>query len=323
MLRNPSIRRRAGLVLCLFALALFFTAEAYSDGSPRSAGKTTQTRQAFNATQRHSSRHPFEGYTSPFRSIEVAASDAGRVAEVGVKRGDIVKKGQLLLRLDSTVLQASRRVSAADAVASAKVSALAVEHELRLDRLRQFQTLSDDGGSSEQELRRAKADEQVAMFHLEEAREQQKKAQLTLDEIDTRIAAHSILSPIQGVVTHVEKDVGEFVSPTQPEVVTIVDLSQLRATFYLTTSDAMRVVAGQKANLLMPETSQQVVSVIEYVAATTAADSGRVRVDVLIDNQHRTHRSGLRCLLQLPKTAAIAGIRPTQPKPESTANSFQ
>ena len=36
---------------------------------------------------------------------------------------------------------------------------------------------------------------------------------------------------------------------------------------------------------------------VEFVAPITMADSGRVRIDVLIENQDRAYRSGVRCRL--------------------------
>lgn len=252
-----------------------------------------------DGSQRRSDRHPFEGFTQPYRIIEVAAGDSGRVAEISVRRGDTVKAGQLLLRLDTTVLETSRQIAVAQAAAVARIKALTVEHSAQQSRLTQIRTLAESDRASTEELRQADADEQIALFNLQGAEEERQQRQLAVEEIKARIAARSIRSPIDGTVTAVIREVGEFVSPAKPEVVTVVDLRQLRASFYLPTLDALRYHKRDLIVVHLHETSQRVTGKVEYVSATTEAESGRVRMDVVIDNRDGKYRSGLRCVLNV------------------------
>ncbi len=252
---------------------------------------------AAGQSEREFDRHPYEGFTQPYRIIDVAASEPGRVAEVRIKRGDVVKRNQLLLRIDSSILETTRRIAEADAKASARIKALTVEHQAQKRRLEQYEALIESGRGSHEELLRAEADEQVALFNLQAANEDQLKRQLTLDEIEARIAARSVLSPINGIVTDVVQDVGEFVSAADPQIATVVDLQKLRATFFLPTSGAIALHPNHVVKLSFADSQKSVDAVVEYVGATTEAGSGRVRVDVLIENSKGTYRSGLRCLL--------------------------
>lgn len=261
--------------------------------------------------ERKSDRHPFEGFTQPYRSIDVAVSESGRVAAVLIKRGDVVSADQLLLQLDSSILETTRRIAAADAASTARVKALEIEHDLQKRRLEQINALTQSGRSSSEEQLRAKADEQVAAFTLQAAEEDQHRKQLALAEIQARIAARSVRSPIAGLVTDVVKDVGEFVSTVEPEIATVVDLRHLRASFFLPTSDAIKLRRNHVLQLVLVETDSRVQGVVEFVGATTAADSGRVRVDVVIDNSTGKNRSGLRCLLDRD-SVANPGVRTVQ-----------
>ena len=56
----------------------------------------------------------FDGFTEPFRKIEVAASETGTVAQLLVHEGDRVTKGQALATLDNDVLEVSREIAAAN-----------------------------------------------------------------------------------------------------------------------------------------------------------------------------------------------------------------
>lgn len=288
---SPTLQR-----LCLFVLVLQYVSPCHAQ------------------LERQSDRHPFEGFTQPYRSIDVAVSEAGRVAAVRIKRGDVVKADQLLLQLDSSILEASRQIAEADANSTARIKALTVEHQVQQRRLEQIAALTQTGRSSTEEQMRAEADERVAAFNLQAAAEDQQRKHLALAEIEARIAARSVRSPIDGIVTDVVKDVGEFVSGVEPEVATIVDLTRLRASFFLPTSEAMRLQSGQVLRLMLVETNSRVEGVVEFVGATTAADSGRVRIDVVIDNSKGQNRSGLRCLLDRDSVANPASRTAQQQK---------
>ena len=238
----------------------------------------------------------FEGFTEPFRSIDVSASDSGSVSEINVKRGDRVESGQLLIALDSTVLEASRRVAEMRTRSVARIEALRIEHQLREDRYRQLLALHDEGAGSAEEVKRAKADVDVAKLNIQAAEEELAKSRLELGEIEARLDQRRVRSPVDAIVTDVRKEVGEYVSVTEPHCVTIVQLEKLRVTFYLPTPLALTLKPGQSIALSFPDFKKRTDGQIEYVARVTEADSGRVRVDVLLDNTKGEWRSGVRCV---------------------------
>lgn len=245
-----------------------------------------------------SRRHLLEGFTQPYRTIQLAAGDSGRVVIVNVKDGDSVAKGQLLLQLDTSVLEARRQIAQSDIDATAKINRLKVEHDVRKRRLEQLQALEGQGRGSTEEMLRGEADEQVALFNLKEAEEEREKFKLRLKEIEADIAARHVTCPIDGVATDVKREIGEFVSPSDPVVVSVVDLSKLRAIFYLPTSTAIELKQGAAVAIHLVETDTLVNGKIEVVGQVTEAESGRVQVRVLIDNRQRKYRSGLRCVLR-------------------------
>lgn len=244
-------------------------------------------------------RHPYEGFTQPIRTIHVATGDSGRVADVRVRDGESVDAGQLLLELDYSILAASREVVITEANSTARIEALRVEHQVKARRLRKFQQLEADGLGSPEELIRAEADEQIAHFNLQFADEERKTNQLRIKEFDARIRSRQVYSPIAGIVFNVKRDLGEYVSPADPDVITVVDLSELRAVFYIPAVDATQYQTDDSVSLLLRDTGQQVKGVVEYISPIVKADSGRVEIRVLIDNEKRQFKSGLRCLLKV------------------------
>lgn len=237
----------------------------------------------------------FNGFTKPIREIEVSSPESGRLGSLHVKRGDVVQKNQLMVELDTTILEASRRVAFAKSQATAQIDALVVEANLSRERHSKLRRLHEDGAGSIEEVRRSEADATVAALKVDAAREDAKLRALELAEIEARIELRRIRSPISGVVTDVTKDQGEYVSLQQPHLVTIVQLDRLRVTFFVPTAIAARVEASEKIRLVMPDTQMFCEGEIEHVGAVTQADSGRVRVDVLIDNRNGRLRSGILC----------------------------
>lgn len=242
-------------------------------------------------------RDQFDSFTRPVHEVKVATAEPGRVAKVAIQRGDQVKAGQVLLMLDSRVLEAGRKIAAAEAAATAGLEALKIEHELKRRRRIQLETLAIDGLGSPEELERATADEKIASASLRAAEDRQEQSRLRVSEIEAKIAARSVTAPRDGIVTDVLMQVGEYVPATAPQVATIVDLSQLRCTFFLTNDAAGALNVKQVVSIQLMNQSRPAAGVVEYVGVVTEAESGRVRVDVLIENAAGKHRSGVRCRL--------------------------
>lgn len=242
-------------------------------------------------------RHPFDGFTRPYRTIQVAAGDFGRVATVDVKPGERISTGERLLKLDTSVLEVSRLRAKINAESTAKVRSYSIELKLAERKLANLKSLSEATGASPEEIQRADADVQIAKANLDEARQKQEELQLALEEIEARISAREVRSPIDGIVTDVHYESGEYVPASAPDVATVVDLKWLRTTLFLPTLEALKLQPKTVLKLQLVETNQNVDAVVERVSKVTQANSGRVRVELVIDNSDGKYRSGLRSRL--------------------------
>ena len=73
----------------------------------------------------------FEGFTEPYRKIEVAAAETGVVEKLLVREGDRVVKGQTLATLDTDVLVVSKEIATANTKAKGKLDFAQAERDLR------------------------------------------------------------------------------------------------------------------------------------------------------------------------------------------------
>jgi RND family efflux transporter MFP subunit len=241
----------------------------------------------------------FEGFTEPYRKIEVAAAETGTVERLLVREGDHVAKGQTLATLDSEVLVVSKEIATANDQARGKLNYAQAERDLRKTRLERLGPLRQQGHASQEEIDRAQTELAAAEANLLSAREQHLLDGLERKKIQAMIERRAVRSPIDGVVTRIHKDEQEFVSNNSAAVATVVQLDPLRVVFTVPTAHAMSVKVGQVVALEFPESGNKASGKIELVAPVTEAESGTVRVKVIMDNPKGEHRCGVRCSLDL------------------------
>jgi RND family efflux transporter MFP subunit len=236
-----------------------------------------------------------EAFTEPIETIKIASAESGIVGKVKIKRGDTVGVDDLLFELDMSVLEASKRLASAKANSKARLKAAKVEYEAKTKRYKKLVTLREDGAGSAEEVEKAQTDAEVARQSVEAIIEENEQAALETKRIESQMELRRVRTPIQGIVIDVRKKEGEYVASSDPHLATIVQLETLRVVFYLPTSRVSKIKQGDNAELLLTETKQHAKGLVEYVAPITNADSGRVRVEVLIPNDEGAYRSGVRC----------------------------
>jgi len=259
----------------------------------------------------------YDGFTEPFRKIEVAASETGTVAQLLVHEGDHVTKGQALATLDNDVLQVSREIATANVHATGKLASAVAERELRKTRLERLEPLRAEGHASQEEVDRARAELGVAEANLQAVREQHQLDELERKKVEAMIERRTLRCPIDGYVLKIQKDERELVSITSASVATVVQLDPLRVVFSLPTPYAGTLRVGAAVDLELPEGGAKVCGKVEFVAPVTEAESGTVRVKVLIDNANGAYRCGIRCLLNTEQTKEVP------PDKSSSAGSIQ
>lgn len=238
-----------------------------------------------------------EGFSEPYRTIHIAASEPGTVAEISVRLGDRVREGDVLAILDSKVYEALLEVAKAAREAQGELDAAKAEVKARQRRLDLFKALFRDQHASQEELDRAETDVAIARARLRSAEESRKLRALECDKLSAQLEARRIRAPQAGVVTKVAKQRGEYVGPNDPVVLTIVQLDPIAVTFLVPRSLALQFKIGAKATVRFVDSGREVTGNTEFVSPVTDAESGTVSVKVVIGNADGTLRAGERCQL--------------------------
>jgi RND family efflux transporter MFP subunit len=240
-----------------------------------------------------------ECFTEPYRQIQVAAPEMGVLAEILVGEGDSVTAQQTLARLDDRVLEKSLDVARSAKNATGSLRAALSELETTRNQLDGYRTLRRNNNATDREIERATTAVAVAEAKVQIVRDELEVRRTEYERTKAQLEKRKVKSPIQGTIVELNKEVGEFVSPTDPVILTIVDLTHLKAIFSLPRSYATELRVGQVASLRIAEnTGEQGLvckGIIEFISPTADPQSGTVRVKVRVANLERKIPCGVLC----------------------------
>jgi HlyD family secretion protein len=203
------------------------------------------------------------GTLQPVISVTVGSQVSGNIAWLGADFNSIVKKNQVIAKLDPTLFESQVAMATAQLNQSkaslenakaqqvrdqANVTYLKLTYQRDLD-LRKQQLISQD----QLDQAKAAADQGAASLELDKSQIQQQTANVEsataqLNTSKTNLEHTIITSPIDGIVTQRSVDVGQTVqaSMTAPQLFVIAeDLKQMQVSANIDESDVGRVTPGQ------------------------------------------------------------------------------
>ena len=173
--------------------------------------------------------------TYPGAEVRVAAERPGRLLAVHVQEGQEVRKGDLLVEIESEELQAAL------AEARARVSEAEAEaHLAEVNRERRGRLVSE-GIAAAHDLDQAVRDLEIAKARVETAR-------ATVARQEAQMEKCRLLAPISGRVTAREVDPGETVEAGDT-VVTLANLGKLRIDGEVDEADAGSLAVGARVTI--------------------------------------------------------------------------
>ncbi len=195
------------------------------------------------------------GTLQPTRLVNIGSELSGTVLRVLVDVNDRVKKGQVLVELDTAKLTdqvtRSRAALAATQAQLQQASATVKETKASLARLEEVARLSDGKVPSAAELDTARAGLERAIGAEASARANVDSAKASLATDETNLSKASIRSPIDGMVLSRSVDPGNAVAASLQAVTLFTiaeDLGKLLLKVNVDEADVGRVQVGQKAS---------------------------------------------------------------------------
>lgn len=218
----------------------------------------------------------------------------GRIAYLGVKKGDHVKKGQVLLRLWNDDQQAQSHFAQTQVTSSQKrieeVCTMADNAEREAARMAELRA-KDFISKSGEEKSRYEAKSRRAACNAARADVAQAQARVQVTKVEQNRTV--LVAPFDGIVADIVGELGEYTTPSPPGVATppaidLIDTSCLYIEAPMDEVDAPKIRVGQSARVSLDALPGRVLPahvkrVAPYVVAVEK-QARTVDVEISLDN---------------------------------------
>lgn len=225
------------------------------------------------------------------KTVDLASKITGRIEKLNCKKGDRVKKGDVLITLDTPEINAkAAQVDATVQLALAQqekvnngarneqISMAKASRDLAKKTFDRLNRLHDEGVIPTQKLDEARAKYQAAQDNYNmlvtgsrvedklSAAANVKRAMGANDEVQSYLKENTIVAPIDGVITEIDVEEGELVGAGYP-IVTIVDDNDCWVVFNLREDLLSKIKDGTEFNVKIPAMGKEPVKVrVNYIS---------------------------------------------------------
>jgi RND family efflux transporter MFP subunit len=253
----------------------------------------------------------FDCMIEPAQIVEVRSPVVGIVQHVHARRGDAVRKGDLLVTIESSVEQ-----SAADAArfrSQAQGGLLLARHKVdaAAEKLRRMEQLHEQEYVSNQARDDAAAELRLAQAELKSAEESSELAKLEYRQSIDHVNRRALRSPFDGVVMDQYLYPGAMVDGGEGKkpILKIAQTDPLIVQAILPFQYFPRVKPGHPA-IVTPELpfTRKIAARVKAVDRVVDSAAGTFGVIAELANPAQSLPGGIRCKLELTKTAPDASV---------------
>jgi membrane fusion protein (multidrug efflux system) len=210
----------------------------------------------------------------PNKVVEVPVELAGKIENVFVTEGEEVEKGQLILKLDTKLLEAELQRAKAQA-----------EYDRRTyDRSME---LLEKGV-----LNRSQVEEVEARSTI---------SSVALDVAKTRLERATVEAPFSGVLNVLSREAGEYVSPGDT-VAQIVEVARVKVVVQIPERDVRYLSKGSRIQLSADSLPGSVFSgEVTYISEVADISTRTTRIEVTVENSKRRLHTGMIVRAKIPR----------------------
>jgi HlyD family secretion protein len=243
----------------------------------------------------------------PEVEVKISAKVSGQIITLNVKEGDWVHEGQVLVQLDPEEYTAAEERSKSNLdFAKAGYNKAKNEYE-RAQKLHTDHLISD-------------AELEIAKSTYEQSGSTVAQAEASLREARDYLSKTTIRSPMEGIVTRLEKKQGEMAMGSQftlDVIMVVADLSKMQAEVDIDENDVIHVEVGDSASIMVdafPDTtfSGKVVEIAHSGTTTGAGTQEEVTnflVKVLMLEKPQYIRPGMSATVDIITESMKAAIK--------------
>jgi HlyD family secretion protein len=191
------------------------------------------------------------------RQAHLSPAVGGQLSVLAVKKGDIVKEGQLLLELWNKDLVAEKQLAASEAKsARARAESARIQTENSSREEKRLKPLIQIGAISEETLDKAKSQTLAREFDYKALLAAIETSDNRLHVVTTQLERTRLLAPFSGIIAEIHGELNEYITPSPPGIATLPTIELLDTScFYVTAPidevDAAKVTIGASARITM------------------------------------------------------------------------
>jgi len=206
------------------------------------------------------------GKIEPKKKVDVSSDITGRIVDLPVHEGDLVRQGQVVVRIDPLQYQAAvdrmEATLAGARAAATQAQANKDQADRAYNRARDIRAQNAQLVSQEA-LETAETQMRIANANLESAQRQVDQGRAALREAQDALRKTTIVAPMSGRITRLAVENGEVAVPGTFSretglLMTVSDLSVIQVTVEVDETDVVRIHMGDSADVSIdafPDTS--------------------------------------------------------------------
>ncbi|MDE1206425.1 efflux RND transporter periplasmic adaptor subunit [Tenacibaculum larymnensis] len=226
------------------------------------------------------------GKVEATNSTELSTRMMGYVTNIHVKVGDKVNKGQLLVSINNSDLQAKKAQVEANII-KAKAGFSSAEKDYN-----RFKNLFEQNSASQKEFDDITVHYNVAKANLEAAKQMR-------NEINSQFAYTNIRAPFSGVVTNKFIDKGAMANPGMP-LISVEGKSGFEVTALVPESEISQIKKDTKVDATIKSINKTVTGNVSEVSASAKNTGGQYLVKIDLDKTDFNLLSGMFATVQFP-----------------------
>ena len=239
----------------------------------------------------------FNCMIEPTQIIELGSSVAGRVSQVYVKRGDVVKKNQTLITLESDAERAASELAKFKSEQAGPARLAESKIEFSKKKFSRRQEMTNQKLMSLQDSEDAESEVRLAEAELQIAKENRQLAKLELQQQNSLLNLRTIRSPVNGIVVDQGVFLGEVYEPgsSKKYILKVAEMNPLKVHVILPKNMFGRLKHGMVGKI-----TPELLKANSYLAKVTM-------IDRLIDGASGTFVAFLE--MPNPKLEVPAGLK--------------
>ncbi|WP_435414237.1 efflux RND transporter periplasmic adaptor subunit [Polaribacter aestuariivivens] len=219
-------------------------------------------------------------------SADLSTRMMGFVTKVHVNVGDKVKKGQLLISINNTDLQAKKAQVDAGIV---KAQTAFNNAEKNYNR---FKNLFASNSISQKEMDDMTTNYQMAKASLETAKQMK-------NEINAQFTYSNITAPFSGVITSKNIDNGDMANPGMP-LISLETPNNFEIIAMVPESEISKIKKGTEVNVLVKSINKTIKGKVSEVSSSAKNTGGQFLVKINLEKTNATILSGMFSTVQFP-----------------------